>query len=75
MLSVSIRTVLYACLAMLTSSLAVTQEPRAPGFVAPRDLAFGDALGEVLGEDVDEEVVPVCGRRSGCGLIAAGSER
>ena len=30
-----------------------------------QDLAFGDALGEVLREDVDEEVVPVRGRRSG----------
>ena len=38
------------------------------------DLAFGDALGEVLREDVDEEVVPVRGRRSG-GLRGAGSER
>src|ERR1700739_1744078 len=44
MLSVSIRTVLYACLAMLTSSMAVTQEPRAPA--APLESRQPDLLRE-----------------------------
>ena len=30
-----------------------------------QDLAFGNALGKVLRKDVDEEVIPVRGRRSG----------
>ncbi len=39
-----------------------------------QDLAFGDAARDVLGEDVDEEVVPVRGRRSGAAAAPDGSE-
>ena len=39
------------------------------------DLAFGNALREVLRKDVDEEIVPVRGRRSsGCEPVGVNAE-